>query len=218
MELISKRKFRVAVCYFIAYLCLVAFSLGASNRAPIRNNESLILTDYVNGMEIENVPYGNHSLSMALKDNYVLHAPASLMSGEGFHIKLNADLQGVPEAEVIVGLSANGYDLSACSFSTSIKEGENEIEGELVYEGVNHPQTAEISVYSTTPGAEITVTKPKFTRMERVRVGHLAYTALAATIFFAGLGTIMLIIDRKTAAREIREGINPAEARRRRME
>ncbi len=204
MKLVKKRKFRVAVCYFIAYLCLVAFSLAASNRAPVRNNESMILTDFANGMEIENVPYGNHSFKMTIKDGYVMHAPVSLMSGESFHIKFKAQLDGVDEAEIVTDLSAGEYDMSACMFSSSLKNGENEIEGDLVFDGIEHPATAEINVYTTTPGAEITITKPKFTRIEAVRVGYLAYTALGLTFLFLLIGTVMLVKDRKQAARELR--------------
>lgn len=204
MELVKKRKFRVAVCYFIAYISLVAFSLAASNRAPVRNNESLILTDFANGMEIENVPYGNHSFKMVLKDGYVMHAPVSLMSGESFHIKLKAQLDGVDEAEIVTDLSAGNYDLSGCSFSSVIKNGENEIEGNLVFDGIDHPATAEINVYTTTPGAQITITKPKFTRIEAVRVGYLAYIALTITLVFFIIGSAMLIKDRRQAARELR--------------
>ena len=204
MKLFLKRKFRILVCYFVAYLCLVAFSLAATNRAPVRNNESMILTDFSTGQELDIVPYGNHSFKMVISDNKVMHAPVNLMSGESFHVKVKAELEGVPEAEMTVDLSADEFDMTSCSFKTVIHEGENEIEGELVFDGVQHPPIAELNVYTTTPGAVVTITKPNFTRIESVKVGYLAYIALALTAFFVALGTIMLVLDRKQAARELR--------------
>ena len=189
------KKFRAVMCFFIAYICIVAFSLAATNRAPVRNNESLILTDYSNGFEIENIPYGNHSLSMTIKDRYVLHAPVSFMSGESFHIKYEASLAGAAEAQVTTDLSAGEYDMSACSFDVALKEGDNVVEGDLVFEGVNHPESGEINIYTNTPGVEITVTKPQFTRVEKNKVGYLACTALALAVIFLVIGIVLLLID-----------------------
>ncbi|SDB18838.1 hypothetical protein [Butyrivibrio sp. INlla16] len=197
MKLLKKRKFRMALYFLFGYLSLVAFSLAASNRAPIRNNESMIITDYRTGVELETIPYGNHSFKAAVKDSIVLHAPVSLMSGQSFHVKYRAILEGETEAKVTADLSAPGYDLSSCSFTTDIKEGKNMVEGDLVFDGVNHPQTAEINIYSSTPGVEITIAKPHFTRTEEIRVGYLAYTALIMTFIFMALGAILLIRDRR---------------------
>ncbi len=204
MNIIKKRKFRMTVCFFIAYFCLVAFSLAATNRAPVRNNESLILTDFSTGMEIENIPYGNHSFKSTLKDNYVLHAPVSFMSGESFHVKFNATLEGASEAEIVTDLSAGEFDMTPASFTTVLKEGENEVEGDVQFDGLEHPPTGEINIYSITPGATITITKPNFVRVESVRVGYLAYAALALTLLFLMIGLVMLVIDRRQAARELR--------------
>ncbi|WP_156036134.1 hypothetical protein [Butyrivibrio sp. AE3004] len=204
MSLILKRKFRILICFFIAYLCLVAFSLAATNRAPVRNNESLILTDFASGQEIEDIPYGNHSFRMTIAGSDVIHAPVNLMSGESFHVKFRARLEGVSEAEVVSNLSSGEYDIPICFFSAELVEGDNEIEGDLFFDGVAHPPVAEINIYTTTPGAEITITKPKFIRTESVRIGYLAYTALTLAFVFLVLGCIMLFLDRKQAARELR--------------
>ena len=101
MKLLKKRKFKMAVSFFIAYAFLVAFSLAASNRAPVRNNESMIITDYNTGVELNNIPYGNHSFKTSIKDSIVLHAPVSLMSGQSFHVKYKATLENVSKAEIV---------------------------------------------------------------------------------------------------------------------
>ncbi|WP_026664678.1 hypothetical protein [Butyrivibrio sp. FC2001] len=205
MELFKKRKFRLAICFLVSYLSLVAFSLASTNRAPVRNNESLILTDFSTGFEIENIPYGNYSFESVLKDNLVLHAPVSFMSGESFHVKFEASLSGVPEAEVVTDLSAGEYDMSACSFTSVLHEGENVVEGDLFFDNIEHPASGEINIYSITKGAEITITKPHFSRIENKRVGFLAYTALTISAVFFILGVVMLIKDRAQAYRELKE-------------
>ncbi len=185
----------MVLCFFVAYISLIAFSLAATNRAPVRNNESLILTDFSNGDEIENVPYGNHSFRSVLKENYVLHVPVSFMSGESFHVKYKATLLNASKAEIITSLAAGEYDMSSCSFTTVLDEGENLIEGDLYFDGINHPQTGEIYIYSVDPGIEIAITKPDFRRVEDKRIGYLAYTALGLTVVFLFMGIITLIID-----------------------
>ena len=187
----------MVLSFFCAYVFLVAFCLAASNRAPVRNNESLIITDYSTGVELDNIPYGNHSFKTSVKDSVVLHAPVSLMSGQSFHVKFIAVPEDAAGGRVTADLSAPGYDLSACSFSADIHEGKNIVEGDLLFDGVNHPPTAEINIYSSTPGVEITIMKPSFKRVEDVQVGYLAYAALVLFIIFMCLGIFQLVKDRK---------------------
>lgn len=197
----------MALSFLIAYAFLVAFGLAASNRAPVRNNESLIITDYSTGVEINNIPYGNHSFKTTIKDSIVLHAPVSLMSGQSFHVKFKATLEDAKEARVAADLSAPGYDMSACSFYADITEGENIVEGDLVFDGVAHPQTAELNIFSLTPGVEMTIAGPHFSRIEEVRIGYLAYTALVFFIVFLCLGIVQLVKDRRQAAIELKDEV-----------
>ncbi|SEM26390.1 hypothetical protein SAMN04487770_13121 [Butyrivibrio sp. ob235] len=202
MELIRKRKFRMVVCAFIAYLALVAFCLAYSSDAPVRGNQSMILSDYVTGEELQTLPYGNKSFSMTAFGSRIIHAPVSLMSGEGFKTKFKVTLEGASEANLIVDLFSEGFDLKDCEFETTIHEGENEVEGEIYFEGVGHPQTSEFRIFTDTEGAQFTVTKLRITRIEKQRVGHWGYLCLGVMFVFLAATVVLYVLDRRGAKEE----------------
>ena len=199
MELIRKRKFRMVVCGFIAYLALVGFCLAYSTEAPVRGNKSMILTDYVTGEELQTLPYGNRSFNMTVFGNRVIHAPVSLMSGQGFKAKFKAELEGTADADLKVDLYADGFDLEDCEFGTILHEGENEVEGEIYFEGKKYPPTCEFRIFTETEGAQVTVKKLHITRIENKRVGHWGYLCLGVMIIFLCATLVLFINDRRNA-------------------
>ncbi|MBE5845315.1 MAG: hypothetical protein E7302_14275 [Butyrivibrio sp.] len=199
MELIKKRKFRMVVCAFIAYLALVGFCLAYSTEAPVRGNKSMILTDYATGEELGTLPYGNRSFSMTCFGTRVIHAPVSLMSGQGFKVKFNATIEGAPDAIVCVDLCTTDFDPEECEFDTHVVEGENEVSGEIYFENVNHPVASELRIFTSTEGAQLTVTKLRLDRIENQRVGHWGYMCLAVMFVFLAATIVLFVLDRRGA-------------------
>lgn len=199
MELIRKRKFRMVVCAFIAYLALVAFCLAYNTEAPVRGNQSMILTDYATGEELQTLPYGNKSFSMTAFGTRVIHAPVSLMTGQGFKAKFNVTLEGVTDANVCVDLCTTDFDPKECQFDVAVHEGENEVSGEFYFDGVNHPAAAEFRIFTNTEDAQITVTKLKISRIENNRLGHWGYLSLGVMFIFLGATIVLFVLDRRGA-------------------
>ncbi|WP_155832006.1 hypothetical protein [Butyrivibrio sp. WCD2001] len=202
MELIRKRKFRMVVCAFIAYLALVGFCLAYSTDAPVRGNKSMILTDYATGEELQTLPYGNRGFRMTAFGTRVIHAPVSLMSGQGFKAKFIAELEGVSAANVCVDIATTGFDPEECQFDTVIHEGENEVQGEFYFDGVNHPAAAEFRIFTNTEGAQLTVTKLHISRIENNRVGHWGYLCLGVMAIFLAATVVLYVLDRRGAKEE----------------
>lgn len=197
MELIKKRKFRIVVYAFIAYLALIGFCMDYSKDAPVRSDQRIFLTDYTTGADIGSHPYGNKNLNLTASGTEIIHAPVSLMTGQGFRIEFTGTVTGTPEADVCVDLNTADFDPEECQFGQKLTEGENEVSCDLYYENIDHPTASELRIFTNTEGSQLTVTNLKIERIESKRVGKKGYICLGIMVVFLSAAVILFTIDRK---------------------